>query len=53
MRGGPAPARQYQPVLLTAVLDGHINPGKVFDLTTDLDHVADACAAMDGRRARG
>ena len=33
------------------MLDGRINPGKVFDLTTDLDHIADAYAAMDERRA--
>jgi len=51
MRGGPAPARAYQPELLRAVLDGSINPGKVFDLITDLDHIADAYAAMDERRA--
>ena len=51
MRGGPAPARQYQPALLKAVLAGDINPGKVFDLTTDLDHIAEAYAAMDERRA--
>ena len=51
MRGGPAPARAYQPELLSAVLDGRINPGKVFDYTTDLDHIADAYAAMDERRA--
>jgi len=51
MRGGPAPARHYQPELLRAVLAGDINPGKVFDLTTDLDHIAEAYAAMDERRA--
>jgi len=51
MRGGPAPARAYQPKLLKAVLDGSTNPGKVFDLITDLDHIADAYAAMDERRA--
>jgi alcohol dehydrogenase len=51
MRGGPAPARAYQPELLKQVLDGSINPGKVFDLTTDLDHIADAYSAMDERRA--
>ncbi len=50
-RGGPAPARHYQPRLLEAVLDGQINPGKVFDLTTDLDNIAEAYAAMDERRA--
>jgi alcohol dehydrogenase len=51
MRGGPAPARHYQPELLKAVLDGEINPGKVFDLTTDLGGIAEAYAAMDERRA--
>jgi alcohol dehydrogenase len=51
MRGGPAPARHYQPALLKAVLAGEINPGKVFDLTTDLDGIAEAYAAMDERRA--
>jgi alcohol dehydrogenase len=51
MRGGPAPARAYQPELLKMVFDGSINPGKVFDLTTDLDHIAEAYAAMDERRA--
>jgi alcohol dehydrogenase len=51
MRGGPAPARHYQPELLKAVLAGEINPGKVFDVTTDLDHIAEAYAAMDERRA--
>lgn len=51
IRGGVAPARQYIPQLLDAVLAGQINPGLVFDFTTDLDHVADAYAAMDERRA--
>src|SRR3954468_23847876 len=51
MRGGPAPARFYQPELMRAVLDGEINPGKVFDLTVDLDDIAEGYAAMDERRA--
>ena len=51
MRGGPAPARHYQPELMQAVLDGEINPGKVFDLTIDLDDIAEGYAAMDERRA--
>jgi alcohol dehydrogenase len=50
MRGGPAPARRYQPELLKAVLNGEINPGKVFDQTFDLDDIAEAYAAMDERR---
>jgi threonine dehydrogenase-like Zn-dependent dehydrogenase len=51
IRGGVAPARRYIPELLEDVLAGRINPGRVFDLETDLDHVAEAYAAMDERRA--
>jgi threonine dehydrogenase-like Zn-dependent dehydrogenase len=50
-RGGPAPARIYIPDLLDDVLDGTINPGRVFDYETNLDGIADAYAAMDERRA--
>jgi threonine dehydrogenase-like Zn-dependent dehydrogenase len=50
-RGGPAPARVYIPELLDDVLADNINPGRVFDYATDLDHVADAYTAMDERRA--
>ncbi len=50
-RGGPAPARIYIPELLVDVLSGSINPGRVFDYETDLDHIADAYEAMDDRRA--
>jgi threonine dehydrogenase-like Zn-dependent dehydrogenase len=50
-RGGPAPARIYIPQLLDDVLSGAINPGRVLNYETDLDHVADAYAAMDERRA--
>ena len=51
IRGGVAPARQYIPELLDDVLAGRINPGRIFNYTTDLDHVTEAYAAMDGRRA--
>jgi threonine dehydrogenase-like Zn-dependent dehydrogenase len=51
IRGGVAPARQYIPELLEDVLADRINPGKVFDLTTDLEHIGEAYAAMDERRA--
>ncbi len=51
MRGGPAPVRAYMQKLLDTVLEGRINPGKVFDLKTDLDHIQEAYAAMDERRA--
>ena len=50
-RGGPAPARIYIPELLGDVLDGVINPGRVFDYKTSLDDIADAYRAMDERRA--
>jgi threonine dehydrogenase-like Zn-dependent dehydrogenase len=50
-RGGPAPARIYIPELLGDVLDGVINPGRVFDYETGLDDIACAYRAMDERRA--
>ena len=49
--GGPAPARAYIPELLDDVLEGRVNPGRVFDFTTDLCGIAQAYAAMDERRA--
>jgi threonine dehydrogenase-like Zn-dependent dehydrogenase len=50
-RGGPAPARIYIPELMADVLDERIDPGRVFDYETDLDHIGDAYRAMDERRA--
>jgi threonine dehydrogenase-like Zn-dependent dehydrogenase len=51
LRGGPAPVRAYLPDLLDRVWNGHIEPGRVFDLTLALDEVAEGYAAMDERRA--
>jgi threonine dehydrogenase-like Zn-dependent dehydrogenase len=51
LRGGVAPARKYIPELLPDVLGGRIDPGRVFDYETDLEHIAEAYAAMDERRA--
>ncbi len=51
LRGGGAPVRAYIPDLLKDVLDGRINPGRVFDFETDLDGIAEGYAAMDERRA--
>jgi threonine dehydrogenase-like Zn-dependent dehydrogenase len=51
LRGGVAPARRYLPELLDAVLAGTINPGRVFDFETDLDHIVEGYEAMDDRRA--
>jgi hypothetical protein len=49
--GGVAPVRAYLPELLTDVLNGSIEPGKVFDLELPLDKVAEGYAAMDERRS--
>ncbi|HWD84714.1 MAG TPA: zinc-dependent alcohol dehydrogenase family protein [Solirubrobacteraceae bacterium] len=51
VHGGPAPARTYIPELLGDVLNGEIDPGRVFDYETDLEAIGDAYAAMDERRA--
>ncbi|RMB83844.1 zinc-dependent alcohol dehydrogenase family protein [Streptomyces shenzhenensis] len=51
LRGGPAPVRAYLPHLIQLVLDGRINPGKVFDLTLPLEQAAEGYKAMDERRA--
>lgn len=51
LRGGSAPVRTYIPDLLDDVLEGRINPGRVFDFETDLDGIGEAYAAMDERRA--
>ena len=51
LHGGPAPVRRYLPELINLVLDGKINPGKVFDLVLPLDRVSEAYKAMDERRA--
>lgn len=49
--GGPASVTTYdKEVLLKAVLDGEINPGKVFTKTFDLDHIQEAYQAMDQRQ---
>jgi threonine dehydrogenase-like Zn-dependent dehydrogenase len=39
------------PELIGLVLDGTIDPGRVFDLTLPLEQVAEVCRAMDERRA--
>jgi threonine dehydrogenase-like Zn-dependent dehydrogenase len=49
--GGPAPAGAYIPHLMGDVIEGRINPGRVFDFSTDLAGVGEAYAAMDERRA--
>ncbi|GAB2719790.1 zinc-dependent alcohol dehydrogenase family protein [Arthrobacter bambusae] len=49
--GGMAPARTYIPELLADVLDGKINPGRVFDTVMPLEEAPEAYRAMDERRS--
>jgi threonine dehydrogenase-like Zn-dependent dehydrogenase len=51
LTGGPAPVRAYIEELLPDVLEGRIEPGRVFDRTVDLDGVPDGYRAMDSREA--
>jgi threonine dehydrogenase-like Zn-dependent dehydrogenase len=51
VHGGPAPSRAYMPELLDDILKGYINPGRVFDFTTDLNNIEEAYTVMDERRA--
>jgi threonine dehydrogenase-like Zn-dependent dehydrogenase len=51
LHGGPAPVRRYLPKLIELILNGNIEPGKVFDLVLPLDQVAEGYRAMDERRA--
>jgi threonine dehydrogenase-like Zn-dependent dehydrogenase len=49
--GGVAPARAYIEELLPDVLDGRIEPGRVFDRTGALDEVPGGYRAMNEREA--
>jgi len=49
--GGPAPVRAYMSELLPDVLEGRIQPGRVFDRVTELDGVPDGYRAMNEREA--
>jgi threonine dehydrogenase-like Zn-dependent dehydrogenase len=49
--GGPAPARAYIEELLPDVLEGRIEPGRVFDRVDPLDDVPDGYRAMNDREA--
>jgi len=49
--GGPAPVRAYIEELLPDVLDGRIEPGRVFDRVVRLDGVPDGYRAMNDREA--
>jgi threonine dehydrogenase-like Zn-dependent dehydrogenase len=49
--GGPAPVRAYIEELLPDVLEGRIEPGRVFDRVVDLDGVPDGYRAMNDRES--
>lgn len=49
--GGPAPVRAYIPELLPDILQGRIQPGRVFDRVVDLDGVPDGYRDMNDRKA--
>ncbi|MGG5260109.1 alcohol dehydrogenase catalytic domain-containing protein [Phycicoccus avicenniae] len=51
LTGGPAPVRAYIEQLLPAVLDGIVQPGRVFDRTVALEDTPAGYAAMDAREA--
>src|SRR3954466_1034031 len=49
--GGPAPTRGYIDELLPDVMEGRIDPGRVFDQTVELDGVPEGYRAMNDREA--
>lgn len=49
--GGPAPSRAYFDELIPDVLNGRIQPGRVFDFVGDISQVPDGYRAMDARQA--
>ncbi|MEO3783934.1 alcohol dehydrogenase catalytic domain-containing protein [Actinocorallia sp. B10E7] len=51
LTGGPAPVRAYIEELMPAILDGTVQPGKVFDRTISLEEIPDGYRAMDRREA--
>ncbi|MDO9378413.1 MAG: alcohol dehydrogenase catalytic domain-containing protein [Nocardioidaceae bacterium] len=51
LTGGPATIRAYLEAALPQVLDGTIDPGRVFDRELPLDDIAEAYRLMDSREA--
>ena len=49
--GGPAPVRAYMRELMPDVLEGRIEPGRVFDRVTSIAGVPDGYRAMNEREA--
>jgi threonine dehydrogenase-like Zn-dependent dehydrogenase len=51
LTGGPGAQRSYIEELLPDVLEGRIQPGRVFDSTVSLEQTPDGYRAMDERTA--
>ncbi|CAM3420397.1 zinc-binding dehydrogenase [Occultella aeris] len=51
LTGGPATVRAYLEAAIPQVLDGTIDPGRVFDRALPLDEIAEAYRLMDSREA--
>ena len=51
LTGGAAPARAYIEELMPDILDGTVEPGRVFDRTIGLDEVPDGYKAMAERES--
>ncbi len=51
LAGAPAPVRAYIEELLPDILDGTIEPGRVFDATANLDGVPAGYQDMDNRKS--
>ena len=51
LTGGAAPARAYIEELMPDILDGTVEPGRVFDRTVGLDEVPDGYKAMAERES--
>ncbi len=51
LTGGPAPVRAYMDELLPGILDGTVQPGKVFDRSIGLEETPEGYRAMDARDA--
>src|SRR5207253_10421658 len=49
--GGPAPVRAYIEELLPDILEGRIEPGRVFDRVVRIDEVPEGYRAMEEREA--
>ena len=51
LTGGPAPVRAYMEPAIQQVLNGEIDPGRVFDRSVAIEDVPSAYTAMDARDA--